>query len=228
MNAEFLHYLLTLLVVGNIRTQSPSSHSFFRYYFTRSLGVYKRLGQFDYGQPNCTTDHIKTCIGYEWIYIGGVKEGTDDTEHGIGIRVDRLGDITEGYWKDGQLHGRGRTIYYDGECYTGEFKEGRYNGEGTLYYDNGDKYEGGLKRDDHYGQGTYYTKDGDKYTGIWDDWEGQGEVNYKDGKKYKGYWDVDRNDNWKLKRHGVGTLYSADGQVINQGKWEWDEYKGKK
>ena len=72
-----------------------------------------------------------------------------------------------------------------------------------------------------------YTKDGDMYTGIWNKWEGQGEVNYKDGNKYTGQWDADRSDNLKLKRHGVGTLYSADGQVLNQSKWEKDEYKGK-
>ena len=63
-----------------------------------------------------------------------------------------------------------------------------------------------------------YTEDGDKYTGIWDGRKGQGEISYKDGKKYKGYWE------WKyhsgFKRHGQGTLYSADGQVLNQGKWE--------
>ena len=72
-----------------------------------------------------------------------------------------------------------------------------------------------------------YTKDGHKYTGIWAyDWEGQGEVNYNDGKKYIGEWDIDWSDK-KLKRHGLGTLYSADGQVLNQGKWEKNEYKGK-
>ena len=69
-----------------------------------------------------------------------------------------------------------------------------------------------------------YEENGDKYTGIWDDWKGQGEVNYKDGNKYEGYWD--RKDG-SFKRHGLGTLYSADGQVLNQGKWEWDKYKGK-
>ena len=70
-----------------------------------------------------------------------------------------------------------------------------------------------------------YTEDGDKYTGIWDgNWKGQGEVNYKDGKKYKGHWD---GDYYGIKRHGLGTLYSADGQVLNQGKWDKDEYKGK-
>ena len=57
-------------------------------------------------------------------------------------------------------------------------------------------------------------KDGDKYTGIWDGWKGQGEINYKDGTKYIGHWD------YYTKRHGLGTLYSADGQVLNQGKWD--------
>ena len=38
-----------------------------------------------------------------------------------------------------------------------------------------------------------------------------------------GHWD------WKdggYKRHGQGTLYSADGQVLNQGKWYRGEYVG--
>ena len=68
-----------------------------------------------------------------------------------------------------------------------------------------------------------YKYNGDKYTGIWDGNKGKGEVNYKDGKKYKGYWDW----NYGYKRHGVGTLYSADGQVLNQGIWDKDQYKGK-
>ena len=70
---------------------TPLSHSLFRSNFTRPSGVYKRLGQFDYGQQNCTTDHITTCIYKDkyssWFYIGEVKEGTDDTPHGIGIKV---------------------------------------------------------------------------------------------------------------------------------------------
>ena len=70
-----------------------------------------------------------------------------------------------------------------------------------------------------------YTEDGDKCTGIWDNYKGQGEVSYKDGKKYKGYWDGDYFEG--IKRHGLGTLYSADGQVLNQGKWDKDKYKGK-
>ena len=70
-----------------------------------------------------------------------------------------------------------------------------------------------------------YTKNGDKYTGKWNgNRGGQGQINYKNGKKYKGYWDI-KDDSYK--RHGLGTLYSADGKILNQGKWEEDEYKGK-
>ena len=211
----------------------PSSHSLFRNYFTLTSGVYKRLGQFDYGQPNCTTNHIKTCIHWDnkWIYIGELKEGTDDTPHGIGIQVWKGGDIKEGYWKDWEQHGRGRFIDSDGSYYIGEFKEDKWDGEGTRYYKDGDiKYEGGWKGNFYYGQGTYY-KDGNKYTGQWDGSKGKGEINYKDGTKYIGEWDYldDANEkyNYNYRRHGLGALYSADGQVLNQGKWEKDEYKGK-
>ena len=195
--------------------------------FPTTSGVYKRLGQFDYGQPSCTTDHIKTCINeyYKWVYIGEVKEGTDDTPHGIGIKVLSTGDIHEGYWKDGKLHGRGRTIYRDGEYYIGEFKEGNRHGEGTYYYEHGDRYKGGWKNNGYYGQGTLYYWDGDKHTGFWDDYKGQGEINYKDGTKYKGQWDGDYYRNIKI--HGSGILYSVDGQVLNQGNRETFKYKEK-
>ena len=46
-----------------------------------------------------------------------MKEGTDDTPHGIGIRVRNSGSIDEGYWKDGELDGRGRRIYNNGGSY---------------------------------------------------------------------------------------------------------------
>ena len=100
LNAEPCNYIFILLSSCFTFTQ-PLSHSLFRFNFTRSSGVYKRLGQFDYGQPSCTTDHINTCIDKDnfWIYIGEVKEGTDDTPHGIGIQV----------WRDGttqQLNNR--------------------------------------------------------------------------------------------------------------------------
>ena len=56
-----------------------------------------------------------------------------------------------------------------------------------------------------------YANNGNKYTGEWDGFiKGQGQINYKDGKKYIGQWDHYGG----YKRHGLGTLYSADGQVL--------------
>ena len=48
-----------------------------------------------------------------------------------------------------------------------------------------------------------------------------------DGKKYIGQWDDFGDSTIDFKRHGLGTIYSADGQVLNQGKWDKDKYKGK-
>ena len=77
----------------------------------------------------------------------------------------------EGFWEDGNYHGKGKMIYYgktenteigdwlecnfvksqgvgqgvyhfaDGRRYEGAFKQTEMNGKGKLYYPNGDVYE---------------------------------------------------------------------------------------
>ena len=96
------------------QTQSLS-HSLFRDNFPTTSGKYRRLGQFNYGLPICSINHIRTCIELfngvdedevnferqqhhrfeEYIYIGEVKEGTDHIPHGIGIRVYSDGDTQQ-------------------------------------------------------------------------------------------------------------------------------------
>ena len=247
--------MFALLSSSSPLHSTPLSHSLFREGFTRWSEVYKRLGQFDYDQPSCTSDYIRPCMsnsdsGCKWIYIGEVKGGTDDTPHGIGIQVkwnDGMFGVTiqEGYWKNGSLHGRGREIRGNMrgflEYYIGDYKKGRRDGQGTLYYENGDKYEGGWKDGDKHGQGTMYSTDEDMftedddqeglreinykewttYTGQWDGWKGIGEINYKEWTKYIGEWGDCGG------KHGLGTLYSADGKVLNKGRWEENEYMGK-
>ena len=68
-----------------------------------------------------------------------------------------------------------------------------------------------------------YNTNGDKYTGKWSGNKGQGEISYTNGTKYTGEWD------WKdgYNRHGLGTLYSSGKQVLNEGKWEYNYFKGK-
>ena len=186
------------------------------------------MGQFDYGQPHSISDHIQTIIleadNDGWIYIGEVKEEAHDTPHGMGIKVWDNGSIQEGYWKDGKLHGRVRGIFWDGYCIW-EYTEGNWNRHGIVYNSNGNRYEGGWRNGIKYGQGTLYVRDGDIFDGEWDGSKGQGEISYSDGKMYIGQWD------WKsggLKRHGFGTLLSADGKVIKEGMWKRDEYSSKK
>ena len=149
-----------------------------------------------------------------------MKEGTDHTPHGIGIKVWWSGDIREGYWNYGRQHGRVRAIWNDGDCYSGEYKEGLYHGEGTLYYKDGDRYEGGWKDGNEYGQGTYYTTDGHKYTGRMG-WitKGTEKLSTRTERSIRDTG-IKIGVMKSLKRHGLGTLYSADGQVLNQGKWD--------
>ena len=72
--------------------------------------------------------------------------------------------------------------------------------------------------------GEINDKEWTKYTGQWDGSKGIGEINYKDGKKYIGEW----GGHYGIRKHGLGTLYSADGKVLNKGRWEKGEYVGKK
>ena len=69
------------------------------------------------------------------VAFGQFKNGTSKIE-GVGIEVDRVGAIKEGYWKEGQLHGQGRYICND-YYYIGEFKNGLYHGQGTEYFKDG-------------------------------------------------------------------------------------------
>ena len=87
----------TVVQMLNFQTQPPSLHFLFRKDFTVRSDKYKELGQFSYDQPHCTTHHISTCIHKDnyWIYIGEVKEGTDDIPHGLGIQVNNSGNTQQ-------------------------------------------------------------------------------------------------------------------------------------
>ena len=41
------------------------------------------------------------------------------------------GDVHEGEFKDGQLHGHGKQVCSDGDVYEGQWKEGEYHGHGV-------------------------------------------------------------------------------------------------
>ena len=85
------------------------------------------------------------------------------------------GDVYEGEWKNGYMHGKGTYIWSDGDRYEGEFKEGYRSGKGKCVWGpasefKGDVYEGDFLKGDRTGIGTYTWGNDSKYAG--DKYEG--------------------------------------------------------
>lgn len=78
---------------------------------------------------------------------------------GKGKLVYSNGDVYEGYFKEGQLHGIGhfKTACYE---YYGPFRADRKEGKGTLLFAQGGKFEGWFERDQVHGYGEYHAKNG--------------------------------------------------------------------
>ncbi len=129
------------------------------------------------------------------------------------------GDVLEGEWLNGYLHGQGTYYFlannqFKGDKYVGEWKDNKRNGQGTYTHANGDKYVGEFKDDKRNGQGTNTWANGDKYVGEFKDGKrnGQGTLTFADGEKYVGEFKDD-------KRNGQGIGTTADGRRF-EGIWE--------
>ena len=143
--------------------------------FPGNSDIYNKIKAFAYKLTDFQVHPVRTKAykrygyGLKWVGIGQFKEGTNDL-HGAGIQVDELGNIQEGYWKDGKQNGQGRAIEYGGDFCTGEFTADKYNGQGTYWWRNGRKYVGQFKDGKRCGQGTQYTKEAEiERQGEWDD-----------------------------------------------------------
>ena len=85
------------------------------------------------------------------------------------------GDVYEGEWKNGYMHGKGTYIWCDGDRYEGDFKDGYRSGKGKYVWGpssefKGDVYEGDFLKGDRTGIGTYTWGNESKYAG--DKYEG--------------------------------------------------------
>ena len=49
---------------------------------------------------------------------------------------------------------------------------------------------------------------------------GKGEINYNDSAKYQGEW-------MNMDKHGQGTLYSSNEEILKSSRWENDLFIGK-
>ena len=114
----------------------------------------------------------------------------NDRENGIGTLKDKEGNVYEGPYKNGLMHGKikhlkngefrfegnyaagkksgeGREAFADGSTYTGTYKVNRYHGKGKRTFANGDVYDGNFKDGLYDGKGRLVMKDGTVKEGKW-------------------------------------------------------------
>ena len=138
----------------------------------------------------------------------------------VELHKDFKGDVLEGEWLNGWLHGHGMYTNANGEKYVGEYKDGKKNGQGTYTFTNGEKYVGEYKDGKKNGQGTYTYTDGNKYVGEFKDGNqnGQGTATFASGAKYVGEFKDGKNN-------GQGTYTYANGDKY-VGEFKDDKYNG--
>lgn len=162
-----------------------------------------------------------------------VQEGEfkDDNLHGRGrityVKEYEHRGSREGEFKDGKLNGKGKKTFRDKtnpDEFTiseGEFKNDELNGIGKMTTD-WFIYEGKFKDDEFHGKGkiTYIGeyKHMGSYEGdfIQDKYEGFGIRLYGNGDVYEGAW----KNNF---RHGFGTHFFADPEIVKEGSWIEDD-----
>jgi hypothetical protein len=154
----------------------------------------------------------------------------------VELDKDHKGDVLEGEWFNGMLHGQGTYTHANGDKYVGEYKHGSNHGQGMYTYASGAKYVGEYKDGKLHGQGTYISANGNKYVGEHKDDKknGQGTYTWASGAKYVGEHKDDKENGlgtytWpngdrhvgEFKDgdfHGQGERMSADGTRI-EGIW---------
>ena len=135
-------------------------------------------------------------------------------QNGIGTYRYSATSKYTGQFQNALRHGKGKMTYADGSVYEGPFSYGKKNGNGgTITYVNGDKYVGQWSGDFPNGKGKYFFKTKERYEGdfVNGEFDGQGIMYYADQAYYKGAWK-------KSKKHGIGTLVTADGDQ-KSGTW---------
>jgi len=135
------------------------------------------------------------------------------------------GDRFETQIANGAPNGLGSRITsggaQNGDKYRGEIRDGKPSGLGIIEYaaNSGnragmEKYEGEITADETSGFGVIYWKNGDVFSGVKAAGGAQrGVISYQNGQRYEG----------EIKngiREGYGVSWTADGQVLQAGRWE--------
>jgi len=143
---------------------------------------------------------------------------------GHGIMKFKSGDIYDGEWKDGLMHGQGCFVYGkifadDSEeeeesketitsMFMGQFVEGKRK-QGTLTYENGDVYTGEFTEDGLRETGEIKFMNGDEFAGLFEDGAIKcGIMTFKSGDVYSGEFKDSMFD-------GSGKMIYANGDEFS-------------
>ena len=77
------------------------------------------------------------------------------------------GDIWEGNWCDGRMHGEGMYSKHGNVLYMGQFRNNLYHGQGKMTDVNGDIWEGMWRDGLMHGEGVYSKLGGPSSKGQW-------------------------------------------------------------
>ncbi len=137
-------------------------------------------------------------------YTGAMIGGTPD---GYGKIVYDDGSSYDGYWKNGQYHGKGTRVWETGDSYTGDWVNYIRTGYGVYKWPGGGSYDGYWLNDQFHGKGTRVWDNGSTYTGDWVNGFrcGEGTMKWTDNNSYyTGGWKDDM-------QNGQGTLTWSNG-----------------
>jgi hypothetical protein len=101
------------------------------------------------------------------------------------------GEMYDGAWDKGRLHGHDKMTWTTGETYEGKWVKGRRHGQGTKTCSNGDVYTGAFHLDEEHGNGTLVVAGRGVYIGKWDHRsidKDRGTYTSADGTVWRGTW----------------------------------------
>jgi hypothetical protein len=126
----------------------------------------------------------------------------------------------EGYWKDGQKHGKGKAIYRTGDSYIGDHVEDKRHGYGVHYWVNGTIYKGGWKNDLKHGRCKLIYQSLSVYEGEFENNRQTGEGLMTFGEKSKWFGDWYKGSFRNGDRHGYGIYYDDKKKSTYHGYWQ--------
>jgi len=143
---------------NSVEALNLRSFNFYKEEVNMEQDVYKRMvknmvaiGGFQYQKKeisNVRKLRGTSDIGYDYVYVGEMKEGTTNIPHGRGIQVYSDGLIRQGTYVNKKLHGIGRRVRRFGDYSIGQYKFDKKHGYVTekrkkstfvWFYQNGKK-----------------------------------------------------------------------------------------